>query len=601
MHPKILVDARACAHRTGNVAVLDQVWRAATCRYVPCQFQISGQMSEPLSGELRPSVKKDTRFKEASPSTLEYLCTPPGTEDDRQTSRSASPTGSFRKSHTWSSGSSSSSFGPKRNTTKRTISTGVASEVSVITKNQSATARALQMPQFAEWWMLDPISTTNLSLEKSESFSELGPPMAPAPSWCGKAFSGSHGPRTSCCRRGLFSCMRHLVSKGRLRYEWDGFDLDLSYITTRVIAMSFPAQFPESTYRNPHSQVKRFLDWKHPDHYRIYNLCKEGKRVDNHFPQSGLFPYSDHCPPPFELMVDFCQDVEKYLEANESNVVAIHCKAGKGRTGTMICALLLYAGAYAAAYDALRWYEWHRSSQQSGVTIPAQIRWVAMLQRWKRSNTAGLCSNPRNNGIDCRHRLRSLRLGPLYDNVLIDRQSDRQSDQDVSKHPEVMHVRVGLANRNDVDRHKTTHWYPEVPAKSFDGSYLEVELPNTGPIWTEQDGKLVLHVKRRKKVRRCKRKKILKVMLWWHHSFLMQNNDGLILDISKAFCEGAQCHKDMYRHELTPDSFRVVANFEDLREEGSLSVGQPSNGRNLECSGTEHDHNTEDEYSTTEI
>jgi len=331
--------------------------------------------------------------------------------------------------------------------------------------------------------------------------------------------------------------------------------------------MSFPAQFPESTYRNPLSQVRRFLDWKHSDHYRIYNLCKEERRTDNKLPGSVLFPYSDHCPPPFQLMVDFCQDAEKYLETDESNVIVIHCKAGKGRTGTMICALLLYAGAYAAAYDALRWYEWHRSYLQSGVTIPAQIRWVAMLQRWKRNNTVGLCSNPREAGVDCRHRLRSLKLGPLYDNILSEN-SDSIVDQNVKAHPEVMHVIVGLANRKDVDRDKITHWYQEVPAKSFDGSILEVELPKTGPIWTEQDGQLVIHVKRAKKRRSCKRRKILKVILWWHHSFLMQTLNGLTLDISKAFCEGAQCHKDMYRHSLTPPTFRVVATFEDLREEG---------------------------------
>ena len=38
----------------------------------------------------------------------------------------------------------------------------------------------------------------------------------------------------------------------------------------------------------------------------------------------------------------FCEDVQKFLDADDKNVVSIHCKAGKGRTGLMISCLLVY-------------------------------------------------------------------------------------------------------------------------------------------------------------------------------------------------------------------------------------------------------------------
>lgn len=63
--------------------------------------------------------------------------------------------------------------------------------------------------------------------------------------------------------------LRALVSKNHRRLVTAGYDLDLSYITDRIIAMSYPAERYDSLYRNPMSQVRRFLDSKHGDHYKV--------------------------------------------------------------------------------------------------------------------------------------------------------------------------------------------------------------------------------------------------------------------------------------------------------------------------------------------
>uniref|UniRef100_A0A8B9LV04 Transmembrane phosphatase with tensin homology n=1 Tax=Astyanax mexicanus TaxID=7994 RepID=A0A8B9LV04_ASTMX len=76
-------------------------------------------------------------------------------------------------------------------------------------------------------------------------------------------------------KKELEKVTRRMVSENKRRYQKDGFDLDLTYVTDRVIAMSFPSSGKQALYRNPIKEVARFLDTKHPDHYRVYNLCSQ--------------------------------------------------------------------------------------------------------------------------------------------------------------------------------------------------------------------------------------------------------------------------------------------------------------------------------------
>ena len=184
--------------------------------------------------------------------------------------------------------------------------------------------------------------------------------------------------------------IKRLVSKQKRRFQDSDFDLDMSYITEKVIAMGFPSTGVEKMYRNSLNDVIKFFHTRHNDQVKIYNLCLEKDRIYNKslFPnfKVGLFPATDHNPCPIKLILEFCIDICLYLTKNPNAVAAVHCKAGKGRTGVMICSYLIFSGLCKSSEKAFRYYARIRTKNNTGVTIPSQKRYIKYFETFLQAN-----------------------------------------------------------------------------------------------------------------------------------------------------------------------------------------------------------------------
>lgn len=201
--------------------------------------------------------------------------------------------------------------------------------------------------------------------------------------------------------RMFFTEFRYITGENKSRFisPADDLDLDLSYVTPRCIAMSVPAGgFLTRIYRNDIADVRRFFALYHRSHFHIINLCPE---VPYNYTMFGMnsrtgrnsnvsaFNIQDHTPPLMDDFVEFFSIARHWMNENDNNTMAVHCRGGKGRTGSVVCAWLLYNGEAEHAQDALNIFalartdlDHHGFVKIQGVETPSQVRYVKYIHQY---------------------------------------------------------------------------------------------------------------------------------------------------------------------------------------------------------------------------
>jgi phosphatidylinositol-3,4,5-trisphosphate 3-phosphatase and dual-specificity protein phosphatase PTEN len=145
--------------------------------------------------------------------------------------------------------------------------------------------------------------------------------------------------------------------------------------------MSFPASGLEKMYRNDKSDIAKYLEQTHGDHYKIYNMSGRSYDTTKFKGMVEHYNWEDHHSPEMQVLFKSCHSMYEFLLEDDNNVIVVHWNAGKGRTGTSIAWFLIYSGLAENAEDAIKYYGRKRFSHGEGITQPSQIRYVKYFEK----------------------------------------------------------------------------------------------------------------------------------------------------------------------------------------------------------------------------
>jgi len=281
------------------------------------------------------------------------------------------------------------------------------------------------------------------------------------------------------------TAIRYKVRMNKMQFRGE-FNLDLCYITKRIISMSVPSEGREKMYRNPIDKVVSFFEKMHKDKYMVYDLCEERSYDYSKFQgRVEPFKFTDHSVPTITKMLNFCLSVERWMNKDPENVIAVHCRGGKGRTGTMICAWLIFNYRNCGAQEAIDFFAKMRTNfsaggKYQGIETSSQVRYVKYFWDFVHlySANAQIFKTPFGFTI------KSIRIGPFYPKSLdnfhkweleIFERSEikKEHDIDITKKPSMKDAWSSLSNVSAValdfftEYHERCSTFNSVTSKSI--------------------------------------------------------------------------------------------------------------------------------------
>uniref|UniRef100_A0A7N4V0G6 Tensin 2 n=1 Tax=Sarcophilus harrisii TaxID=9305 RepID=A0A7N4V0G6_SARHA len=123
------------------------------------------------------------------------------------------------------------------------------------------------------------------------------------------------------------------------------WDLDLTYVTERILAAAFPGRFDEQRHRSHLRELAHVLQSKHRDNYLVRDTAVPGRVQD--------FGWPDLHAPPLDKLCSICKAMENWLSSSPQHVVVLYCKGNKAKLGVIVAAYMHYSKISASEDQAL--------------------------------------------------------------------------------------------------------------------------------------------------------------------------------------------------------------------------------------------------------
>ncbi|XP_062412953.1 putative tyrosine-protein phosphatase auxilin isoform X2 [Sardina pilchardus] len=131
-------------------------------------------------------------------------------------------------------------------------------------------------------------------------------------------------------------------------------ELDIAYITSRIIVMTYPSSAVEMGYANHVEDMRSFLDSRHADHYTVFNLSQRNYRGAKFSNRVSECNWPSKQAPSLHNLFAVCKNMHNWLKQNPKNVCVITCSDGRAPSGVLVCAMFCFCHLFANPVPAMQ-------------------------------------------------------------------------------------------------------------------------------------------------------------------------------------------------------------------------------------------------------